>query len=201
MGAAEHASCLARANRRYGCRTLTRAAGLLSSIVLAASCASVGPAVRSAPTPRAIASATATEARSSASASPTPSAPRATLEVVATIPVGTRPFYMAATADAVWVANSGSGTVSRIDPRSNTVVATIPVGSLTDTLFGSPTAVATDGSAVWVAKSAERALARIDPASNRLTTTIPLAVEPYAIAVNADDLWVTSFRSNQLLRV
>ena len=88
-----------------------------------------------------------------------------------------------------------------IDPRSNTVVATIPIGSLTDTLFGSPTAVATDGSAVWVAKSAERAVARIDPATNRLTTTIALAVEPYAIAVNADDLWVTSFRSNQLLRV
>jgi YVTN family beta-propeller protein len=57
--------------------------------------------------------------------------------VIATIPVGNNPFGVAInpTNGLVYVANSDSGTVSVIDPKTNTVVTTIPVGS-------SPTGVA-----------------------------------------------------------
>ncbi len=47
-------------------------------------------------------------------------------------------------AGAVWVANSADGTVSRIDPATNTVTATITLG-------GEPVAVAVSGTTVWVA--------------------------------------------------
>ena len=51
--------------------------------------------------------------------------------VIATIPVGGNPFGVAInpTNGLVYVTNADSNTVSVIDPATNTVVATIPVGS------------------------------------------------------------------------
>jgi YVTN family beta-propeller protein len=42
------------------------------------------------------------------------------------------------------VANESEGTVSRIDPATNTVIATIPIG-------GAPQGIAVSGTTVWVA--------------------------------------------------
>ena len=67
-----------------------------------------------------------------ASAGPAAAAPAATPPAVtATIPVGTAPAGVAAAALAgtVYVANSGSDTVSVISGQTNTVTATIGVGS------------------------------------------------------------------------
>jgi YVTN family beta-propeller protein len=54
-----------------------------------------------------------------------------THQLVATVPVGTFPYGVAVDASGAWVyvANSGSDTVSVIDASSNTIVATIPVGA------------------------------------------------------------------------
>ena len=41
------------------------------------------------------------------------------------IPVGKQPSGVATGAGSVWVANGGEKTISRIDPRTNTVVDTI----------------------------------------------------------------------------
>ena len=43
----------------------------------------------------------------------------------------------------IWVANSDSGTVSKINPVSNAVTATVNVGSY-------PRGVAFDGTNIWV---------------------------------------------------
>jgi branched-chain amino acid transport system substrate-binding protein len=63
--------------------------------------------------------------------------------VTATIPLGIRsnPNDIATGEGAAWVANSGNGTLTRIDPSSNTP-DTIPVGS-------SPAGVAVGGGRVW----------------------------------------------------
>jgi YVTN family beta-propeller protein len=53
------------------------------------------------------------------------------------------PVALAVDERAVWVANAGDGTVSRIDPRTARVVATIQVGHR-------PQGVAVAGGAVWV---------------------------------------------------
>jgi YVTN family beta-propeller protein len=50
-------------------------------------------------------------------------------------------------AGAVWVANSGDGTVSRIDPTTNNVVQTIGVGN-------APAGIAVANGLVWVAAQA-----------------------------------------------
>ena len=51
-----------------------------------------------------------------------------------TIPVGRSPAGVAVGAGSVWVANSGDGTVTRIDPTTDKSIATIAVG-------GSPQAI------------------------------------------------------------
>lgn len=57
-----------------------------------------------------------------------------TNQVVQTIQVGSDPTEVAAGAGAVWVANTGDGTVSRIDPRSGAVNKAIAVGPSPDGL-------------------------------------------------------------------
>ena len=59
------------------------------------------------------------------------------------IPVGEEPVAVAVDNEAVWVANAGDGTVSRIDPASAKVVETIEVG-------GSPAGIAAAHGLVWV---------------------------------------------------
>ena len=77
-----------------------------------------------------------------------------------TISVGEAPTSVAATSTGVWVANSGDGTVSRIDPSTNEVVATIEVG-------GVPEELATDELAerpqVWVIDSEGRRMVEVQP--------------------------------------
>jgi YVTN family beta-propeller protein len=48
--------------------------------------------------------------------------------VSATIPVGRSPAGVTVGAGSIWVANSGDGTVTRIDPSDGNILATIHVG-------------------------------------------------------------------------
>jgi YVTN family beta-propeller protein len=57
---------------------------------------------------------------------------------------GSRPAAIAVGGGAVWVANSGDGTVSRIDPETNEVVVSITIG-------GTPVGIAFSDETVWVA--------------------------------------------------
>jgi YVTN family beta-propeller protein len=122
--------------------------------------------------------------------------------IVATIPVaqnvsggGPSPTAIAVGEDAVWVANvfapahgvspSGKrGTVSRIDPRTNAVVATITVGH-------EPFAIAAGGGAVWVANRTDFTVSRIDPRTNRVTATIQIGNRPQGIAAGNGAVWVS----------
>jgi DNA-binding beta-propeller fold protein YncE len=127
-------------------------------------------------------------------------------------------------AGAVWVANEADGTVSRIDPARNRVVATIRIGDprqlvaagcgadsvhsfMLDTLLNRrcdlPSAVAGDGGSVWAADNESLGLARIDPATNQVVQRVALNADPFAIALGYGSLWVTSFfhDPHEVLRV
>ncbi|MDQ4024483.1 MAG: hypothetical protein M3217_03175 [Actinomycetota bacterium] len=115
-----------------------------------------------------------------------PAGPRVTSEV--TIEVGAGPGEVAVGPAAVWVSNTEEGTVSRIDPSTNEVAATISV-------LGTPGDLAVDGDgAVWVANPGLGAVQRIDPASNARTpdVVIPVAEEldPLDLAIDRY-LWVS----------
>jgi len=96
---------------------------------------------------------------------------------------------------AVWVANTfvpGSvfktstkrGSVSRINPQTNVVVTTIPVGH-------EPFAIAAGYGAVWVTNRTDGTIMRIDPRTNKVVKTINVGGTPEGIAVGPDTVWVS----------
>jgi DNA-binding beta-propeller fold protein YncE len=114
-------------------------------------------------------------------------APLAALPVVARIRVPVGPAWLGVGFGAVWVSKSESHAVLRLDPATDRVVATIPVGR--DPELG----VAIGFGSVWVADPKDRTLTRIDPATNRVVRTIPVALgaDPEgSIGVGAGSLWL-----------
>jgi YVTN family beta-propeller protein len=133
----------------------------------------------------------------------TPPSPTITLptrgSVVATIPVGQWPWKMAAGAGSLWVPNSNDGSVSRIDPATNTVSATIEVASPGN---NTADAIAADDTAVWVsAVSGTFKLVRIDPATNQVVASITTDGRINEIAVGHGAVWCLSYDGNYLLRI
>jgi YVTN family beta-propeller protein len=103
--------------------------------------------------------------------------------VVATIPVGASPVDVVVGQDAVWVVNAGQGTVSRIDPATNTVTRTIPVGR-------NPVRLAAGFGSIWVANEREQTISRIDANTGQPLATIPLpSLGPDQLAVGAGSVW------------
>lgn len=118
-------------------------------------------------------------------------------KVVATIPA---PHWggIAVGGGAVWVANTFPHTVTRIDPESNGVVATIPVAGQADPFHG-PTRMGFGDGSLWVLDGTFdcSCLHRIDPSTNREVATIQLSgaplqgrIAPLGIAVQPDAVWV-----------
>ena len=74
----------------------------------------------------------------------------------ATVPVGAFPVGVAFDGTNIWVTNLGAGTVSKINPATNTVTATVTVGT-------NPFEVAFDGTNIWVTNNGEGTVSKIIP--------------------------------------
>jgi YVTN family beta-propeller protein len=129
-------------------------------------------------------------------------------EIAAAIPVGVSPLVVAAGHGAIWVYNDMDGTLSRIDPATNAVVATIPVAtpltSVPPELLGERQAspdLAIDASSVWVNKPEEQAVVEVDPQTNTVIATIALEADPFSIAVDGSSLWVSLFSTSSVVRI
>jgi len=88
---------------------------------------------------------------------------------------------------SIWVPEATAGSVIRIDPATNKILATIPMGSA-----GSPPAldsvVAGDGS-IWVSNSTSGEIARIDPRTNKVVGTIHPAESAGDMTVAGGTIW------------
>jgi peptide/nickel transport system substrate-binding protein len=99
------------------------------------------------------------------------------------VPVGDGPHALAVGAGSVWAANSGDGTVTRIDREGGQIV--IPVGDDTSGMaFG-------EGS-LWVTDRQDETLYQISPKTNRVVDSIPVGNGPAAVAVAAGAVWIAS---------
>ena len=100
---------------------------------------------------------------------------------------------LAQAAPFAYITNQGSNTVSVIDTASNTVTATVPVGSVP---FG--VAVTPDGAFVYVANANSNTVSVIATASNTVTATVPVGVAPFGVAVTPDGalVYVANQQSN-----
>ena len=94
----------------------------------------------------------------------------------------------------MWRTN-GSNTVSVIDTATNTVTATVNVGS-------DPVGVAVnpDGTKVYVTNSDGNNVSVIDTATNTVTATVNVGNGPFGVAVNPDGtkVYVANFAQQQL---
>jgi streptogramin lyase len=122
--------------------------------------------------------------------------------IVAVIPVQATPSAgLDADSFAVWVPSDLDGSISRVDPLTNEVAASIDLGSgRSCTLCWG--AVATHAGSVWATSSSARlALLGIDPQSNRVTAHLPLPVFPSAVVTTNDGaVWVASVLDGAVVR-
>jgi DNA-binding beta-propeller fold protein YncE len=86
-------------------------------------------------------------------------------------------------AGSVWVASDPAGKVARIDPATNTVVATITVAPETWYL-------AYGFDALWAVSSEGKVLQKIDPATNAVVGTVALGDTPGFLAAGEGAVWV-----------
>jgi streptogramin lyase len=106
-------------------------------------------------------------------------------QVTATIPTGPDPRFLAAGDGGVWTFNWADGSVTRIDPSSQSAV-NLPVG-----MYGGGGDIATGAGRVWV-RGAQTLLARIDPATNRVDQVYGPSEGSGAVRVADDLVWVTA---------
>ena len=107
-------------------------------------------------------------------------------------PVGSTPSGIALGKGAVWVANSLDGTVSRIDPGTNTVVQTIDVGN-------GPAGVVYATGSVWVANTGDGTITEIDASRGEAGRT--LEIPATELAFGAGTLWASQRSANQVVRL
>src|SRR5207302_6862590 len=142
--------------------------------------------------------------------------------VIARISVGARAIRPVVGADAVWVADAGAGTVSRIGPATNRVVASVRVGDPATLLaqgcapssehayatgsFGLracdvPSAVSTGASLLWATKNDADAVVAIDPRTNMVVATVPVGGNPWSLLAVGDSVWISDYDHDRVVRI
>jgi YVTN family beta-propeller protein len=82
----------------------------------------------------------------------------------------------------MWVANSGSNNVSKIDTATNTVIATVGVGM-------NPRALAFDGVYMWVANHVSNNVSRIEVTCDVVISPKGVGHGPCALAFDGVYMW------------
>jgi YVTN family beta-propeller protein len=86
-------------------------------------------------------------------------------------------------------------SVGVIDPRSNAIVAEVPVGA-------NPAAVAADERAVWVANAGDGTVTQIDRTSGKVVgDAIPVGKDPREIAAGEGGVWVANAADSTVTRI
>jgi len=110
------------------------------------------------------------------------------------IGIGESEGSIVAGADSVWIMTDARGTLARIDPATNTVVAEIyvPSGS-----YG----IAFGEGAVWVTSTAHDSVTRVDPQTNLVVETIPVGKAPRFIAAGLGGVWTLNQGDGSVSRI
>jgi YVTN family beta-propeller protein len=117
-------------------------------------------------------------------------------KVTATVPmgIGNTEGGLATGAGSVWMMTDAKGTLARIDPANNKVVAEIyvPAGSFT---------VAFGEGAVWVTGTESNVVTRVDPATNLVVETIAAGKQPRFLTVGEGAVWTLNQGDGSVTRI
>jgi hypothetical protein len=108
---------------------------------------------------------------------------------------GSVPTGLAIAGSAIWIANVGSQTLTRLDGSSGAIV----VDGVA--LRGIPDRIAASASDVWVTSSPSDLLMRIDPGSNTVVSTTTIWDAPVDAAVDPTGVWVACAGSGAIWHV
>jgi virginiamycin B lyase len=97
-------------------------------------------------------------------------------------------------AGSVWLMSSPAGVLSRIDPTTNSVAASINVPS------GSFCPVFADGF-VWVTSTEHSLLSKVDPSTNHVVAKIPVGRSPRFATAGAGCVWTLNQGGGTISRV
>jgi DNA-binding beta-propeller fold protein YncE len=109
--------------------------------------------------------------------------------------IGSTPLGEVSYADgAVWVTSPLEDTVSRIDDKTGKKVSS-GVGRR-------PIGIAALGKQVWVTSLIDHTVTRVNPRSGRPAgEPIPVPLNPYAVALTRDSVWLTAIGHGDVVRV
>lgn len=97
------------------------------------------------------------------------------------------------------VPSVGTGSASVSTPTAPASVATIKLSEPPD--MGIVEFVVATDDAVWVTIPARNMVGQIDPTTDRLVDHLTMAAQPFVMAVDGHDLWVTSDASGLVLHI
>ena len=119
-----------------------------------------------------------------------------TYKMTAKLAIGTggRRASIAATPDSVWMFTDRRGTLSRIDPVQNLVVAEFRVyADCSTVVFGE--------AALWLVCPVENRVLRVDPKTNLVDKSIEVSAAPIALALGESSVWVLCEREGKVERI
>ena len=124
--------------------------------------------------------------------------PFASLKPRATWKIGENADWVVIAPDAVWVAGTKPDSVQRIDPKTNHIIATVPLPaeacSGLEVAFGS----------VWVPVcTTPPSMVRVDAKTNRVSATLSVgpAGPEGGIAASPDSIWLVTDKAGTLSRI
>lgn len=123
--------------------------------------------------------------------------PVSVLDIIAKIPIPGSPDWMAIDSNAVWTSNGARNSIARIDPASNRLVATVPVG-------GSPcSGLAAGFGSIWAPSCQVQRVERIDASTNSVTARVQTGVADSegGIAAGAGSVWIMTDQNGTLARI
>jgi len=113
------------------------------------------------------------------------------------IPGVNKPCSGAVTAfKSTWVANCGTGTLTRMEPKTAKVEATLNTG-----VGGAHYGLAATSDSIWVLSDSKTTLSRIDPDTNSVVGEVRIPAGCNNLTFAETSLWVTCSEEDQLLRI
>lgn len=106
-----------------------------------------------------------------------------------------RPEAVAATEEAVWVADEAAHTLTRIDPETAEVVDTFAPDD-----FNQPSGVAATDDAVWVTSILDE-VQQVDPETGEVTAVVEVGGAPKGITFYEESLWTADIADGTVTRV
>ena len=99
--------------------------------------------------------------------------------------------------EAVWISNRPKDTVTRLDPATNKVAATITVGK------GPCSGLAAAFGSLWVPNCADSTLSRIDLKTSAVTKTFPVGIASSegSIVSGGESIWLVIDKKGTLARI